>query len=501
MKLKTIVIGSGPSGISVTSALLGNGYHVTMLDVGKKLEENILYIKNKLKLIDPTKWSNEFASFKTMDFSKDSNLSPKRKFGSVFPYYIDKEIFTGSSNYRFYGSEAYGGLSNVWGCALLEPILSELQDWPNLVTEGIKNSNIHVKELINSVTSSDYYNEINDLKISNAALTLLKNNINNKISNINLFKTPLAINKNCKNCNMCMYGCVYDYTYSSNQTIENSFFNNINFLYLNNHKVLSVEEINGKVNVISLNNGKEQLFIVDKVFIAAGMLATLKILWNSNIPIPNKLLASDSSYGIIPSLFFKNFKENEHHGLSHLSIDFFDKPFDKFSFHGQLYFNNPAVNEGLFAIVKKLHLSFLKPFVNILSKYLVIGQVYLNSVHSNKISLEKIDNQKINISVKNSDTKYLKYASSIYKKRMKEIGLFPIIFLSKYYPQGASKFGGALPHADIHEIHNTDLIGRPYGCKNIHVVDSTVLPSLPARNHSFLIMCNAYRIGIDACKV
>ena len=39
---KIYIVGSGPAGVSTASALLKRGYKVTMLDVGRKLEESIL---------------------------------------------------------------------------------------------------------------------------------------------------------------------------------------------------------------------------------------------------------------------------------------------------------------------------------------------------------------------------------------------------------------------------------------------------------------------------
>jgi choline dehydrogenase-like flavoprotein len=39
-----------------------------------------------------------------------------------------------------------------------------------------------------------------------------------------------------------------------------------------------------------------------------------------------------------------------------------------------------------------------------------------------------------------------------------------------------------------------DLLGRPVGVERIHVIDSSVLPSIPAGAITFTIMANAVRI-------
>ena len=44
----------------------------------------------------------------------------------------------------------------------------------------------------------------------------------------------------------------------------------------------------------------------------------------------------------------------------------------------------------------------------------------------------------------------------------------------------------------------TDLLGRPHQTKNVHIIDSSILPSLPATTIGLVTMANAYRIGFEA---
>ena len=45
---------------------------------------------------------------------------------------------------------------------------------------------------------------------------------------------------------------------------------------------------------------------------------------------------------------------------------------------------------------------------------------------------------------------------------------------------------------------DSDLLGRPLGASRIHVVDASVLPSIPATTITFGVMANAHRIGQEA---
>ena len=47
---------------------------------------------------------------------------------------------------------------------------------------------------------------------------------------------------------------------------------------------------------------------------------------------------------------------------------------------------------------------------------------------------------------------------------------------------------------------NANLLGVPNGCTNIHVVDSSVLPSITAGPITFTVMPNAMRIAKESQK-
>ncbi|MCB0324359.1 MAG: hypothetical protein KDD69_12335, partial [Bdellovibrionales bacterium] len=60
--------------------------------------------------------------------------------------------------------------------------------------------------------------------------------------------------------------------------------------------------------------------------------------------------------------------------------------------------------------------------------------------------------------------------------------------------------GGSFPMALNPTIGQSDALGTPYGFRNLHVVDSTVLPSLPGTTVTLPVMANAHRIA-SACSL
>jgi choline dehydrogenase-like flavoprotein len=61
--------------------------------------------------------------------------------------------------------------------------------------------------------------------------------------------------------------------------------------------------------------------------------------------------------------------------------------------------------------------------------------------------------------------------------------------------------GGSFPMSLHPHQGETDVLGRPFGWKRIHVVDASVLPSIPATTITFSAMANAHRIACAAARL
>jgi choline dehydrogenase-like flavoprotein len=58
--------------------------------------------------------------------------------------------------------------------------------------------------------------------------------------------------------------------------------------------------------------------------------------------------------------------------------------------------------------------------------------------------------------------------------------------------------GGTLPMRAAPQPFESDTLGRPQGWHRLHVVDSSVLPSIPATTITYSVMANAHRIATAA---
>jgi len=499
-----IVVGSGPSSIAVTHALLERGFHVTMLDAGERLDLATAKIVEVMARQEPEEWSEaDKAVIQRLDF-KTASLSPKRAFGSDFAYFRDPNLESPES-VRLYGSRAFGGLSTVWGCALQRAAPAELVDWPPDVVQAVTAGYSQIRDLLRPSIGADLFARDTHLKISTAARTLLDRfqRSRNGSNGLSVYPTPLAIATECKACNACMYGCVYGFTYSTRSTIEKHFMNNPRFRYVGGVVVKRFREtrVGVEVHVVDLANSATDVFLGKQFFLAAGMMGTLRIIWNSGSDVARVLHARDASCFFIPGFLpsVRATRATKHHGLSHLSVDVTVPPFEAKPLHVQLYFNNPTVVDGLTSRMGPLAIGPMRRLALLANRFFIVGQGYLHSDFGHRIRIECNDAGVILASIQhNPETaKSVDSALSRFTKQMRPLGPVFIKNLATIAPFG-SKTGGALPHSTVADPAATDLFGRPFKSENVFIVDGTVMPSIPSRNHTLTIMSNALRIGQSA---
>jgi hypothetical protein len=501
-----IVVGSGPNAVAVTHALLERGFEVTMLDVGATVEHEVTPVVERMARQEPEEWSDaDKALIRRTGFDDSAALNPKRTFGSSFAYHLDVAI-DAPDGVRLYGSQAFGGLSNVWGCALLKVKAAELAGWPADVAEDVISAYPKIGGLVRRSIGVDIFAPHPDgthLSLSTGARSVLRRfaPAPERRRDIDIFPTPLAIAASCKACNACMYGCVYGLTYSSRMTVESVFMGNPRFRYVGGMEVQRfVETVDGiEIHATGPQRHRAEVFRGKQLFLAAGLMGTLRIIWNSVEGVGRALNALDAACFIIPGFLPSPTagRHQRHHGQSHLSADLLVPPFADKPAHFQLYFNNPAVADGLKSRLPLLRVNPLAALVDFANRYLVFAQGYLHSDFCHKLKLAREADGQIKVSVEHNQgtAQAIDIALSRFVREMRQLGVILLKPFAEVTPFGGSKTAGALPHAGIASPTTTDPLGRPIGSKDVFVVDATVLGSIPGRNLTLTTMANAFRIG------
>ena len=516
------VVGSGFSSLACVSKLvLKDSIKIIILDNGEepidssyKLKEDI---KNKDSYIKRLKTYYDF--IKRNKIHTSSNIN-KTFFGSS----IFNEEHLVQNKYKLYSSNAYGGFSNVWGGVSNAPIIENLHDWP------IKYNDLSVyfstiAKILNLSGESDnlstflkfnYENEYG-IKLS-PIVKEWYSRINNKIHNLNkddiyVGRSKLSLNNNllnnqyCKECGMCMHGCPHDIIFNSRLGFNN-ILNNDKISYYNNYKVIKFKESNNKIQLFCNNTKTNNIekFSFDYIFLAAGCINSSKIVINSIKELYNKSITIDQNDNYIAPFLVKKIKsfplKFEKNTLSQLSVIINDKNIDKHGVYFQTYEFSDIV---LFNIFNKLsynyfYHSILKNFPMI--NRLLFAQFIFNSKVSNQLVM-KLINDNFSIDVINNVNDTNNTLKKIINKLDSNINLNIrfIPFFTKKFKTGMSyHVGSSFKMKKNNSLFSTDLIGRPYKFNKISIVDSSILPSLPANSHTFLTMANCYRITDEIVK-
>ena len=513
-----IVIGSGPAGISSSKALIEKNKKVLLIDVGFEIENDFREMKNKLSKKEPGNWSSEDKKLVLDSINFNLQGADTKKlycsdFASKKNFFSNIEMI----NCKPYVSYAKGGLSNLWGRSIDKYNNKDFEKWP----KKIKNLDFYYKKILkfmdisiwnfNNKNSHFFEKSRNNYYLSKQSEYLIgKYKKNYEFLNkkgISLKSNVIAGSFNdCKYCGMCLYGCYYDILYTTVDTI-NELEKESNFNYLSGYTVTEIIEEKSKKNIriqaINNKTSEVEVFISNKVYLAAGAISSTKIIMESNKIYNKQITIKTSDLYYIPGLTLKNIKNIKDEmlfTLSQLSLNIQDTKISKKPINIYIHgYNN--LFEKVFNNKDFLKVILFKLLNLILGRVVVLFN-YIHSDYSSILQLELLNNKLILKGVENKKSKLINFKIKI--KLLKSIfktGIIPIFFLNKKRPIGSSShLGSSFPMSDNPKYLESDIYGRVCGYKNIHIVDSSVLPNIPSISHTFTIMANAYRIAYETCN-
>jgi choline dehydrogenase-like flavoprotein len=210
----------------------------------------------------------------------------------------------------------------------------------------------------------------------------------------------------------------------------------------------------------------------------------------------------DSQYFLFPLILtraMRHVADESLHTLSQLFVEILDSAISPYTVHLQLYSYNDLIGHTVRTTLGPLA-RLLEPLARDLDGRLIIAQGYLHSAHSARIGVTLIgehpDRLELRAELK-PDTKII--VRRVLRKLLGlvgSVGAIPIgPMLQIAEPGRGFHTGGTFPMRSRPGSFETDTMGRPSGWARLHVVDSTVLPSIPATTITFSVMANAHRIG------
>lgn len=522
---EVVVIGSGPAGVACASALLQQGKRVLMLDAGLSLEPERAHQAESLRATSPGEWTADLlAAAKGNTTSSAKGIPLKMLFGSDFPYRDAVEkLHCDIEKVGLRPSLALGGFSNVWGAAMLPYIDADMPDWP-VKADRLAQHYAAVTGLTGLAGEADlleetfplYTNQAVPLRLSRQAQAVLDKLERNKATlarkGIRFGKSRLAVKSKaspdqagCNYCQMCMYGCPYGYIYNSADTVR-ELQRNSQFTYRPGILVDRVEEFptHSALYGRGYPDGGSVELMASRVYLAAGTLSSTRILLESLGAHDRPVFIKDSQYWLVPMLAAKKVPGVRHEALQTLSqlfLEINNLRINPFTVHLQLYSYNDLISGALRASLGFIgkHADFL---IREFEGRLLVAQGYLHSDCSSRIEATLTGDRKFLLRPdfnRGTRANIRKVLWQLFQSAP-SLGMAPLApMLQISEPGRGYHCGGSFPmRKNPTEWFETDVLGRPVGRERIHVVDSTVFPSIPATTITFTAMANAHRIGWES---
>ncbi len=526
------VVGSGPAGVACARALLDAGRRVRMLDAGLTLEPDRMGRVEKLKHSRPEEWTPaDLAAYKAGMNPDVGGVPLKLVYGSDFAYReADEHLGVHYDNVGLRPSLAKGGLSNVWGAAMMPFLDGDLDEWPFKVST-LAPHYAAVLELTGLAACHDnletlfplYTDNFTELRSSRQSQQLLQRMERNREalaragirfgrSRLAVRGTLSSVQGGCAYCRLCMYGCPYGYIYNSADTVA-QMLGNPNFSYQPGVIIHQVRESAQGAEVLGYERATRRplAWQGSRAFLAAGAIGTTRILLHSLGAYEQTAWLKDSQYFLLPLVLLRKVRGATRewlHALSQVFLEISDPRGRDTTAHVQIYSNNDLISQAVAGTFGPLQ-GPLRFLVRDFQERLLVAQGFIHSRHSSRIAVclkkgQGAGKARLELRAELNPAARGQVRRLVFRlcKQARRLGAMPLPLMLKIAEPGRSfHSGGSFPMSTEPRGFQTDLLGRLPGWTRVHAVDATVFPSIPATTITFSAMANAHRIGWEAARL
>ena len=509
--MKDIVIGSGPAGLSAAMALLARGRSVTMVDVGRELELPAEERRAALAAQPPEAWDTQ---------DVEAYQKPQReaaggiwRYGSRFAVADAETVLSDPPDgFELRASHARGGLSNVWGSAVLPWRGADMAGWP-ITAEDLAP---HYRDVTRFMPVAGRPGPVDhafpeaDIPLSEplpttaqgAALLNRFDQHSDGLNALGMTAGPArqAVAGGCRMCGLCLYGCPYGLIFSARPLVTEMAADE-RLTYRAGH-VRRISEDDAGIHV-HLDGGIDPIS-GQNAYLATGVLETARIQFASDPALKDhELHLKESAHFFTPHLqswSARGTGSGKLHTLVQAFVEMESPELSPHLIHTQLYGWNDFYARELAANYGR-GLSLLNPLFNAVARRLTVAQTFLHSDHCPKIALRPAVGDpegrlSVRIVPKDGFDEKVAAARRHLARGLRKAGLFAITPAGRTGAPGSSfHVGGSFPMTADPKPGETDSLGRPAGWRRLHIVDASVMPSIPASTITFSVMANAHRIA------
>ncbi|MEI8023092.1 MAG: GMC oxidoreductase [Actinomycetota bacterium] len=531
--MKVVVVGSGLSAVGALKAITKAGIKPLVIDVGRQLDPERQKIKLRMSMNQPMNWSDDDVKSLASNFTANSNSAIPKKLvlGSDYFYSSDNSESVKSGTFSRSSpsySLALGGFSAGWGAAFLPPAESDIKDWPISREEILE----HMRECVQNISCSEPVDELSKYfpalkqdsgeslrltKGQHKLLQTLSSSTRSTIDSPEVFGQARVMTRsknvdNLKGCNYCGYcnaGCVYDAIYKAELDISRMQLDQ-QIEYLGGWNVVTINEQGSsvKISMISEVSGEQKIIEADRLFLAAGAVNSTRIMLQSQNMSGFEATIKQTGGFLQPFVSAVHYPVDwpNQNTQSNLFLEFKEPQLSEHWVHVQVSQPNEVAMSKLGLNHKTVN-SVRGKLAKFISGNLLIAMVNTHSAHGSqyvmrlgnefKSGIAQIEskriqhpNQKLIIALLNSRLK------KIFRRRaMTALGFMR----QDWFSSLGYHFGSSFPMSANPKLPtDTDNLGRPFGWKHVHIVDTSVLPSIPGTSIGLLAMANAHRIASEA---
>jgi hypothetical protein len=307
-----------------------------------------------------------------------------------------------------------------------------------------------------------------------------------------------------------MYGCPYDLIYSSRKSILN-WAQEGRIQYQRGIEVQGFREWPDRVEVWgrNLEDGQRWRKETERLFLAAGTLASTALVLGSPASPARSARFLDSQYFTVPLFLLDSthkVRNEPLHTLAQLFLEILPGAISTRLIHLQIYSYNDMIHR-----LMEQKLGPLRHSLGFITEKaegrLAFLQGYLHSDDSGTLEMsldsDAPETRRISLLARSNprSLRVIRAALAKLSRHAWQTGLMPIWpMLQVGAPGRGFHSGGSLPMRSVAQEKeaSTDLFGRPFGLRRVHVVDSSVFPSIAATTITLTAMANAHRIATEA---
>ncbi len=503
-----IVIGSGPAGVSAATALLARGRTVLMVDGGKALESEAAERRDALAATDPAGWTDQ---------TRDDWMAPQyatppgqiRRYGSDFAMEAGAATLADLPGwFALRASRAAGGLSNLWGSAVLPYAEQDMAGWPITAADLAPHYRAVAEFLPVAGVADDLEALLPALPMAGrpgippapqaAELLIRLRQRRDALAALGVHggQARQAVDTSCHLCGLCLHGCPYGLIWKAGDTL--AMLRQIpDFAYRPGAVVKRISESATGVT-LHLDDGSE--ITGSRAYLGAGVLETARILMTSD-PGLEELVLKDSQHAFLPMLHRWSNRirpdRGRFHTLPQVFVEIDAAEVSPHFVHSQIYSWNEHFPRDLVQNYAS-KIPFSAPLFTALARRLIVAQMFLHSDHSHRMPLRLAPDGRLQARLEANPAMegVLKAAARHMGRAMGRLGLLPLTFAARPGAPGSSfHVGASVPMATAPSNGQSDTLGRPAGWQRLHLIDASSLPAIPATTITFSVMANAHRIG------